>query len=85
VTCRVLGFSKQALYERQAAPVRQRDWDDTHPINAVIDSHHDDSEFGCRFITDKLTEEGVRASRNWVNRPCKSQRLWSVRPRKTRP
>jgi hypothetical protein len=30
VTCRVLGFSKQAFYQWKAAPVSQRDWDDAH-------------------------------------------------------
>ena len=28
VTCRVLGFSKQAFYKWRASPVSQRDWDD---------------------------------------------------------
>ena len=28
VTCRVLGFSKQAFYRWQANPVTRRDWDD---------------------------------------------------------
>jgi transposase InsO family protein len=82
VTCRVLGFSKQAFYKWQAAPVSQRDWDDAHLINAAIDIHHDDPEFGYRFIADELVDQGVRASRNRVNRLCSSQRLWSVHSRK---
>lgn len=82
VTCRVLGFSKQAFYKWQAAPVSQRDWDDAHLINAAIDIHHDDPEFGYRFIADELAGQGVRASRNRVNRLCSSQRLWSVHSRK---
>ncbi len=28
LTCRVLGFSKQAYYKWRANPVTQRDWDD---------------------------------------------------------
>jgi putative transposase len=82
VTCRVLGFSKQAFYKWQAAPVSRRDWEDAHLINAAIDIHHDDPEFGYRFIADELAEQGVRASRNRVNRLCSSQRLWSVHSRK---
>jgi putative transposase len=82
VTCRVLGFSKQAFYKWQAAPVSQRDWDDAHLINAAIDIHHDDPEFGYRFIADELADQGVLASRNRVNRLCSSQRLWSVHSRK---
>jgi transposase InsO family protein len=82
VTCGVLGFSKQAFYKWQAAPVSQRDWDDAHLINAAIHIHHDDPEFGYRFIADELADQGVRASRNRVNRLCSSQRLWSVHSRK---
>jgi transposase InsO family protein len=82
VTCRVLGFSKQAFYKWQAAPVSRRDWDDAHLINAAVDIHHDDPEFGYRFITDELADQGIKASRNRVNRLCTQQRLWSVHARK---
>jgi putative transposase len=82
VTCRVLGFSKQAFYQWRAAPVTARDWDDAHLINAAIGVHHDDPEFGYRFITDELARQGLKASRNRVNRLCTSQRLWSVHARK---
>ena len=54
VTCRVLGFSKQAFYKWKADPVSQRDWDDAHLTNAAIDIHHDDPEFGYWFIIDEL-------------------------------
>ena len=82
VTCRVLGFSKQAFYKWQADPVCQRDWDDAHLINAAIEIHHDDPEFGYRFIADELARAGVVASRNRVNRLCTMARLWSVHSRK---
>jgi hypothetical protein len=61
VTCRVLGFSKQAYYAWRAAPVIDREWSDAHLINAAIDIHRDDPEFGYRFITDELVEHGVIA------------------------
>jgi putative transposase len=82
VTCRVLGFSKQAFYKWRANPVTDRDWSDAHLINAAIDIHHDDPEFGYRFITDELAEAGVIAGRKRVNRLCTQQRLWSVHARK---
>ena len=82
VTCRVLGFSKQAFYQWRADPVSQRDWDDAHLINAAIDIHHDDPEFGYRFIADELPGRGVKASRNRVSRLCTQQRLWSVHAKK---
>lgn len=68
VTCRVLGFSKQAFYKWLAEPVSHPDWDDAHLINAALDIHHDDPEFGYRFIADELATLGIVASRNRVNR-----------------
>jgi putative transposase len=85
VTCRVLGFSKQAFYKWKANPVTARDWDDAHLVNAAIDIHHNDPEFGYRFITDELPDRGITASRNRVNRLCTQQRLWSVHARKRGP
>ncbi len=82
LTCRVLGFSKQAYYKWRTKPVSQRDWNDAHLINAAIDIHHDGPELGYRFIANELAEQGVKASRNRVNRLCTLQRLWSVHPRK---
>lgn len=82
VTCRVLGFTKQAFYQWAANPVSARDWDDAHLINAAIDIHHDDPEFGYRFITDELAGQGFTASRNRVHRLCTQQRLWSTHSRK---
>jgi putative transposase len=82
VTCRVLGFSKQAYYQWCVDPVSQRDWDDAHLINAAIDIHHDDPEFGYRFIADELADRGITASRNRVNRLCTLQRIFSVHSKK---
>jgi transposase InsO family protein len=78
VTCRVLGFSKQAYYKWQAEPVSQRDWDDAHLINAAVDIHRDDPAFGYRFIADELRERGLAAGENRVARLCSQQRIWSV-------
>jgi transposase InsO family protein len=82
VTCRALGFSKQAFYKWRIKPVCDRDYDDAHLINAAIDVHHDDPEFGYRFITDELLAQGWTASRNRVHRLCTTQQLWSVHARK---
>jgi transposase InsO family protein len=78
VTCRVLGFSKQAYYKWLAHPVSQRDWDDAHLINAAIDIHSDDPAFGYRFIADELRERGLRVGENRVARLCSAQQIWSV-------
>ena len=78
VTCRVLGFSTQAFYAWRAKPVTGRDWADAHLINAAIDIHHDDPEFGYRFIADELPAHGIAAGENRVARLCSAQRIWSV-------
>lgn len=78
VTCRVLGFSKQAFYRWKANPVCRRDWDDAHLINAAYFIHADDPAFGYRFIADELAAAGIQAGRNRVARLCSQQRIWSV-------
>lgn len=78
VTCRVLGFSKQAFYKWLRNPVSDRDWDDAHVINAALDIHTDDPAFGYRFIADELHHAGVEASERRVWRLCAQQRIWSV-------
>ncbi len=84
VTCRVLGFSKQAFYKWRANPaaVTDREWADAHLINAALDIHHDDPEFGYRFIADELRQAGIVAGENRVSRLCTQQRIWSVHSRK---
>jgi len=78
VTCRVLGFSKQAYYQWRACPVSQRDWDDAHLINLALEVHRDDPEFGYRFIADELHAQGVAAGENRVWRLCSQQAIWSA-------
>jgi putative transposase len=78
VTCRVLGFSKQAYYAWLRDPVSQRAWDDAHLTNAAIDTHRDDPVFGYRFIADELAEQGWVASERRVWRLCSQQRVWSL-------
>jgi putative transposase len=78
VTCRVLGFSKQAFYAWRQDPVSQRDWDDAHLINSALDVHRDDPAFGYRFIADELPAHGITAGENRVARLCSQQRIWSA-------
>ena len=78
LSCRVLGFSKQAFYKWQANPISDRDWSDAYLINTALDIYHDDPAFGYRFIADQLAERGVTASENRVQRLCQQERIWSV-------
>ena len=78
VTCRVLGFSKQAFYAWKTSPVTPRDLQDAYLTNAALDIHHDDPAFGYRFIADELAAQGVAAGANRVARLCSQQKIWSV-------
>jgi transposase InsO family protein len=84
LTCGVLGFSTQGFYKWRARPVAPRDLDDAHLVNAIIDVHSDDPEFGYRFIKDELDRAGHQASENRVHRLCRMQRIWSVTTKKGR-
>jgi transposase InsO family protein len=84
LTCGVLGFSPQAFYKWQANPVSDRDWDDAHLTNALIDAHADDPEFGYRFLADELEVAGHTVGERRVWRLCRQQRLWSTTVRKGR-
>ena len=82
VTCRVLGFSRQAYYAWIADPVSSRDLDNAYLTNAAIDIHHDDPEFGYRFIADELDAAGHVVSERRVWRLCRAAGLSSVHARK---
>lgn len=82
VTCGVLGFTPQAFYKWRANPVSDRDWDDAHVTNALIDAHGDDPEFGYRFLTDELEHAGRPVNERRVWRLCRQQRIFSTRPAK---
>jgi len=84
VTCGVLGFSPQAFYKWRANPCSARDWDDAHLVNAIVDVHADDPEFGYRFIADELERVGSRANERRVHRLCREHRIWSTTTKKGR-
>jgi hypothetical protein len=66
LTCGVLGFSPQAFYKWQGRPCSDRDWRDAHLINAIIDVHADDPEFGYRFLADELHAAGYQVGERRV-------------------
>ena len=84
VTCGVLKFSTQAFYKWKANPISDRDWDDAHLTNAVVDIHGDDPEFGYRFISDELEQAGHEVSEGRVHRLCREHRIWSTTTKKGR-
>lgn len=78
LTCRVLGFSKQAFYVWKANPITDREWADAHLINTAMDIHAGDPAFGYRFIADELGDQGIVASENRVQRLCSQEQIWSA-------
>ena len=73
VALRVLGLSRQGYYKWLTDPVCQRDWDDAHLLDVILDVHEDDATLGYRLITDELDDEhGIRVGENRVHRLCKA-------------
>lgn len=75
LSCRVLGFSRQAYYQWLAEPVSTREWSDAHAANAVLDAHADDPEFGYRFLADELRGRGLAVSDHQVLKACRLVRV----------
>jgi putative transposase len=84
LTCGVLGFSAQGYYKWKKSPVCARDLADAHLLNAIVDIHGDDPEFGYRFISDELEAAGHNASENRVHRLCREHKIWSTTTKKGR-
>lgn len=84
VTCRVLGFSTQGYYAWKRNPISDRDWRRAHLINAALDVHADDPEFGYRFIADELQDAGLEVCRNTVHALCKEAGITSITHRRSR-
>lgn len=84
VTCDVLGFTPQAFYKWQNQPCSDRDLDDAQVVNAIIDIHTDDPEFGYRFIADELQAGGHQLSERRVHRLCREHQIWSTTTKKGR-
>ncbi len=67
-SCRVLGFSPQAFYKWSKQPCSARDHDDAALVNAIIDIHNDDPEFGYRFISDAIEQRVEQVDdRAWLS------------------
>ncbi len=58
VTCRVLQLARQPYYRWLADPVTTGELTEALRANALSDAHHDDPEFGYRFLADEAHEAG---------------------------
>ncbi len=83
VALRVLGLSRQGYYKWLTDPVCQRDWDDAHLLDVILEVHEDDATLGYRLITDELADEhGITVGENRVHRLCKSAGIYASHHKK---
>ena len=76
-------MSRQGYYQWLKEPVSQRDWDDAHLLDVILEVHEDDATLGYRLITDELADEhGITVGENRVHRLCKSAGIYASHHKK---
>jgi putative transposase len=78
VTCRVLKLARQPYYRWRANPVTDAERAEAYRANALFDAHHDDPEFGYRFLAEEAQTAGEPMAERTAWRICSQHRLWSV-------
>lgn len=71
VSCRVLGFSRQAFYKWVKNPLSAREIEDEVLIKQILKINGDDPGLGYRFIADELARAGFRVSEGKALRLCR--------------
>lgn len=70
MACRVRDLSTQGYYKWLKQPVSQRDWDEAHAIDALIELHIEDPTLGYWFLAEELADVGIGAPENRMWRLC---------------
>ena len=78
VTCRVLNLARQPYYRWLARPATDTELEQAYRANALFDAHHDDPEFGHRFLVDEARDAGVSMADRTAWRICRDNGWWSV-------
>lgn len=78
VSCRVLKLARQPYYRWLAEPISDGEWDEALLTNAVFDAHHDDPEFGYRFLVDEVRAAGFTVAERTVWKICSANGWWSA-------
>jgi putative transposase len=84
VTCRVLNLARQPYYRWLARPVTDAEFEQAYRANALFDAHHDDPEFGYRFLVDEARDAGVSMADRTAWRICRDNGWWSAFGKKAR-
>ena len=85
VTCRVLKIARQPYYRWLAAPVTDAELTAADRANALFDAHHEDPEFGYRFLLDKAREAGQPMAERTAWTICSQRGWWSAFGKKRGP
>jgi putative transposase len=79
VTCRVLKLCRAQYYRWLDEPITDGQLDEAYLANALFDAHHDDPEFGYRFLADEVRlGDHPDVSDRVVWRICRDHGWWSV-------
>lgn len=78
VTCRVLKLARQPYYRWLADPVTDAEYVAAHRANALFDAHHDDPEFGYRFLVEEARDAGRPMAERAAWRICSGNGWWSA-------
>jgi hypothetical protein len=73
-----LKIVRQHFYRWLAEPFTQAEWDNAHLVNAIMDAHADDPEFGHRLIANEVQDSGITVSDRTVWARRAEYRVWSV-------
>ena len=78
MTCRVLKLARQPYYRWLADPVTDAEYLGAHRANALFDAHHDDPEFGYRFLVEEARDAGHPMAERTAWRICADNGWWSA-------
>gem|GEM_PF-559462 len=78
VTCRALKLSRQPCYRWPANPITDAELIAAYRANALFDAHHDDPEFGYRFLLDEARDAGEVMAERTAWRICRDNGWWSA-------
>jgi len=84
VSLRVLKLSRQPYYRWRKQQVTESELIEAYRANALFDAHHDDPEFGYRFLAGEAEAAGQRMCERTAWRICRDNRWWSVFGKKRR-
>ena len=73
VTCRVLEIARQPYYRWLADPITDSEVQEAYRINALIDAHADDPEYGYRYLADETADAGVPMAVRTAWRLCRGR------------